>query len=49
MIQYSSLKWLRVLQAGKDMVGNDLLNSPDICIGAVVNPNFEPLDLQLIK
>ena len=37
------------LNAGKDMVGNDLLNAPDICIGAVVNPNFEPLDLQLIK
>ena len=37
------------LQAGKDMVGNDLLNAPDIYIGAVVNPNFEPLDLQLIK
>lgn len=37
------------LQAGKDMVGNDLLNAPDIYIGAVVNPNFEPLDLQLLK
>ena len=37
------------LQEGQDMVGNDLLNSPDIFIGAVVNPNFEPLDLQLMK
>ncbi len=37
------------LQAGKDMAGNDLLNAPDIYIGAVVNPNFEPLDLQVMK
>ena len=37
------------LGKGKDMVGNDLLNAPDIFIGAVVNPNFQPLDLQLIK
>ena len=37
------------LQKGKDMSGNDLLNSPDIFIGAVVNPNFQPLDLQLMK
>jgi len=37
------------LQTGKDMVGNDLLNAPDIFIGAVVNPNFQPLDLQLMK
>ena len=43
------IKMAAGLQAGKDMVGNDLLNSPDIYIGAVVNPNFEPLDLQLIK
>jgi 5,10-methylenetetrahydrofolate reductase len=37
------------LQAGQDMVGNDLLNAPDIFIGAVVNPNFQPLDLQMMK
>jgi len=37
------------LQNGKDMAGNDLLNSPDIFIGAVVNPNFQPLDLQMMK
>lgn len=43
------IKMASDLNAGKDMVGNDLLNSPDICIGAVVNPNFEPLDLQLMK
>ena len=37
------------LQQGRDMVGNELLNAPDIFIGAVVNPNFQPLDLQLLK
>lgn len=37
------------LQNGKDMVGNNLLHAPDIFIGAVVNPNFQPLDLQLMK
>ncbi len=31
------------------MVGNDLLDVPDIFIGAVVNPNFQPLDLQVMK
>ncbi len=37
------------LQEGKDMVGNDLLFKPDMFIGAAVNPNFQPLDLQLLK
>ena len=37
------------LQKGKDMVGNDLLNVPDMFIGTVVNPNFQPLELQLMK
>ena len=37
------------LLAGKDMVGNRLAHHPDMSIGAVVNPNFEPLDLQLMK
>ena len=37
------------LQEGKDMVGNDLLGVPDIFIGAVVNPNFQPIDLQVMK
>jgi 5,10-methylenetetrahydrofolate reductase len=37
------------LRAGKDMVGNDLAHRPDMDIGAVVNPNFQPLDLQLMK
>jgi 5,10-methylenetetrahydrofolate reductase len=37
------------LLQGKDMVGNDLAFKPEMCIGAVVNPNFQPLDLQLMK
>jgi methylenetetrahydrofolate reductase (NADPH) len=37
------------LQQGKDMAGNDLLNAPDMFIGTVVNPNFQPLELQLMK
>jgi methylenetetrahydrofolate reductase (NADPH) len=37
------------LQHGKDMVGNDLLRAPDMFIGTVVNPNFQPLELQLMK
>ena len=43
------LKIAAGLQEGKDMVGNDLLSKPDMFVGAVVNPNFQPLDLQLIK
>jgi len=37
------------LMAGKDMVGNALEGSPRFCLGAVVTPCGEPLDLQLIK
>ena len=37
------------LKEGHDMIGNEILNPPDMSIGAVVNPNFEPLDLQLMK
>jgi methylenetetrahydrofolate reductase (NADPH) len=43
------LKIADELQKGRDMVGNDLVSKPDIFTGAVVNPNFEPLELQLIK
>jgi 5,10-methylenetetrahydrofolate reductase len=37
------------LQEGRDMVGNELAFKPDMFNGAVVNPNFQPLDLQMIK
>jgi len=39
----------RRLNEGYDMAGNTLTGATDLAIGAVVNPNFEPLDLQLIK
>jgi 5,10-methylenetetrahydrofolate reductase len=37
------------LQQGRDVAGNELDNKPEMFIGAVVNPNFKPLDLQLMK
>jgi methylenetetrahydrofolate reductase (NADPH) len=37
------------LRNGHDTTGNEIENPPDMAYGAVVNPNFEPLDLQLIK
>jgi len=37
------------LNKGYDMVGNPLSAPTDLCLGAVVNPNFDPLDLQLMK
>jgi methylenetetrahydrofolate reductase (NADPH) len=43
------VKIASLLKSGQDMVGNDLANKPDMFIGAVVNPNFQPLDLQLMK
>ncbi|MBW1802696.1 MAG: methylenetetrahydrofolate reductase, partial [Deltaproteobacteria bacterium] len=43
------LKVAKDLNSGRDMIGNELMQSTDLCLGAVVNPNFEPLDLQLMK
>jgi len=37
------------LMRGRDMAGHELVFKPDFFIGAVVNPNFAPLDLQMIK
>jgi 5,10-methylenetetrahydrofolate reductase len=37
------------LRRGHDITGNPIENPPDMAYGAVVNPNFEPLDLQLLK
>ena len=37
------------MNAGYDMMGNELTQPTDLCLGAVVNSNFEPLDLQLMK
>ncbi len=43
------LKIATGMRSGYDMEGNELTQAPDFALGAVVNPNFEPLDLQLIK
>ena len=37
------------LRRGRDMLGSELAYKPDMAIGAVVNPGFEPLELQLLK
>jgi len=37
------------LREGKDMAGNTLADKPDVFIGAAVNPNFQPIDLQIMK
>lgn len=39
----------RSLSHGRDMMGHDLTAASDLALGAVVNPNFQPLDLQLLK
>jgi len=43
------LHMARGLNQGHDMVGNALTQATDLALGAVVNPGFEPLDMQLIK
>jgi len=43
------LAMARGLSQGHDITGNPIENPPDMAYGAVVNPNFEPLDLQLLK
>ncbi|MFZ5448039.1 MAG: methylenetetrahydrofolate reductase [Thermodesulfobacteriota bacterium] len=39
----------RGLNQGHDMMGRELTQATDLALGAVVNPNFQPLDLQLLK
>jgi len=43
------LKIAKGMNEGVDMMGNELTRPTNLCLGAVVNPNFEPLDLQLMK
>ncbi len=43
------LKIASGMKAGHDMMGNELYRAPQFAIGAVVNPNFTPMELQLIK
>jgi methylenetetrahydrofolate reductase (NADPH) len=37
------------LNGGRDMGDNELEGSPDFCLGAVVTPGADPIELQLIK
>lgn len=43
------LDMARGLNEGHDLMGNALTCSTDLALGAVVNPNFQPLELQLLK
>lgn len=43
------LKTAKGLMEGHDMMGNELDGKPTFFLGAVVNPGYEPLELQLIK
>ncbi len=47
-----SVSLLRVasgLMEGRDMNGNELDGRPNFCLGAVVNPGADPIELQLLK
>jgi len=43
------LRTAREMCNGHDAAGNKLAGKPDFCLGAVVNPGADPLELQLIK
>jgi len=45
----SLLRAAKMLKNGYDMAGNKLLGAPSFCLGAVVNPTAEPLELQVLK
>jgi methylenetetrahydrofolate reductase (NADPH) len=43
------LKTIRQMEAGKDLGGNDLNGAVEFCAGAIVTPEANPLEPQLIK
>lgn len=43
------LKAASSLNSGHDLAGHELDGTPDLFLGAVVTPEFEPLELQLLK
>jgi methylenetetrahydrofolate reductase (NADPH) len=43
------LKTIRLLESGKDLGGNDLDGAVEFCTGAIVTPEANPLEPQLIK
>ncbi|MBI5606707.1 MAG: methylenetetrahydrofolate reductase [Deltaproteobacteria bacterium] len=44
-----ALKMLQGLMEGKDLAGNPLAGSPQFCLGAVVTPEADPMEPQLLK
>jgi 5,10-methylenetetrahydrofolate reductase len=42
------LQAARTLETGVDLAGKKLKGSPKFCLGAVVNPTADPIDLQII-
>ncbi|MCG2676482.1 methylenetetrahydrofolate reductase [bacterium] len=42
------LKTARTLEKGEDLAGRRLKGIPKFCLGAVANPSFEPLELQIL-
>ncbi len=45
----SLVKAAASLKSGRDMSGNELEGSPELCVGAVVNPGSVPLEPQIMK
>lgn len=43
------LKAVRTLESGKDLAGNSLKGTPKFCAGAVVTPEADPIEPQLLK
>ena len=43
------LQAVRSLESGKDMAGNSLKGTPQFCAGAVVTPEADPIEPQLMK
>jgi methylenetetrahydrofolate reductase (NADPH) len=43
------LKTVRLMESGKDLGGNDLDGTVEFCAGAIVTPEAQPLEPQLIK
>jgi methylenetetrahydrofolate reductase (NADPH) len=43
------LHMIRTLESGKDIAGNDLVGSPQFCIGASAHPAADVIEPQLIK
>jgi methylenetetrahydrofolate reductase (NADPH) len=45
----SLIQAAKTLCSGQDLAGNELLGSPDFCIGAVVSPGSDPVEPQIFK